>query len=94
MFSSVPSIIQSKCGQIFTTNFGFTKFVPLKSKGDAAEALQEFIMDIGIPEQIHTDGAKEMTLGNWRKTCREHSVKMSNTEKYPPLAKLGRDRIT
>jgi hypothetical protein len=76
MFSSVPSVIQNKCGQIFTTNVGFTKFIPLKSKGNAAEALLEFIMDIGIPEQIHTDGAKEMTLGNWKKTCSEHGIRM------------------
>jgi hypothetical protein len=34
-----------------------------------------------------------MTLGNWKKTCSEHGIRMWNTE-YSPLAKPGRDRNT
>jgi hypothetical protein len=32
----------------------------MKSKSEAPLALQELIQDIGIPEHIHTDGAKEI----------------------------------
>ena len=84
MFFSAPSFIQTKCSQIFTTNFGFTKFVPMKGKGEAAEVLRELITYIGIPEHIHMDGAKEMMLGNWRKTCNELGIRMLNTEKSSP----------
>jgi hypothetical protein len=41
----------------------------MQSKGEAGEALKELVQETGTPEQIHTDGAKEMTLGNWRKIC-------------------------
>jgi len=83
-FSKEKSLLGNSCGQLFVTNFGFSKFVPMKSKSEAPLALQELIQDIGIPEHIHTDGAKEMTVGNWKKTCNEYGIKMSHTEKASP----------
>ena len=35
----------------------------MKSKALAGDALLEFIQDVGIPSQIHTDGAPELTEG-------------------------------
>ncbi len=56
----------------------------MKSKSEAPLALQDLIQDIGIPEHIHTDRAKEMTVGNRKKTCNEYGIKMSHTEKASP----------
>jgi len=83
-FSQEKSVLNNTCGQLFVTPFGFTKFVPMKNKGEAPLALQELIQDIGIPQHIHTDGAKEMVLGNMKKTCNEYGIKMSQTEKASP----------
>jgi hypothetical protein len=84
-FSQKKSIfLGNTCGQLFVAPFGFTKFVPIKSKGEAHLALQELFHDVGIPQHIHTDGAKEMVLGNWKKTCNEYGIKMSQTEKSSP----------
>jgi hypothetical protein len=48
-FSNGTSIIGNKCGQLFATDFGYLKFVPMKLKSEAGYALQEMIREIGIP---------------------------------------------
>jgi hypothetical protein len=60
-FSDQQSILSNKCGQLFVSDFGFAKFTPVKLKSEAGYALQEFIRDNGIPTEIHTDNAKELT---------------------------------
>ena len=36
-----------------------SRFIPMKSKADAGDALMYMIQDIGIPFEMHVDGAKE-----------------------------------
>jgi len=84
LFSSKKSILNNQCGQLFVTNFGYVKFVPMQLKSEASEALHELIRDVGIPKQVHTDGAKELTMGKWRKLYNEYGVKMTQTEKGSP----------
>ncbi len=56
----------------------------MKLKSEAGYALQQLIQDVGIPENTHSDGAKEMTPGKWNQTCREAGIKTSHTEKGSP----------
>jgi hypothetical protein len=51
---------------------------------EAGYALKETIHDIGITKQIHTDEAKELALGQWKKVCQDHGIIMSNTEPHSP----------
>jgi hypothetical protein len=83
-FSSERLNINNTCGQMFVTNFGFIKFVPMKSKAEASVALMELIQYMGIPKHIHSDGAKEMTQGYWKKICNEFGIRMTQTEKASP----------
>jgi hypothetical protein len=53
----------------------------MKTKLEAGILVQEFIRDVGIPDHIHTDGAKKMTQREWKRTCNEAGNKMTNTEK-------------
>lgn len=71
--------------QVFCTDFGYTKITPMTLKSEAGYALQELIRDIGIPKYMHTDDAKELTLGTWKKVCQEHGIGMSNTEAKSPF---------
>jgi hypothetical protein len=41
-FSSVKSSLNNTCGQLFATDFGFMKFIPMKNKSKAGIALKEF----------------------------------------------------
>jgi hypothetical protein len=83
-FSDCSSVLGNKCGQLFVSDFGYTKFAPMKRKSEAGFALQELIRDVGIPRQIHTDNAKELTLGLWKETCRDANIMMTQTEKDSP----------
>jgi hypothetical protein len=84
MFSSIPSTQGNTMGQIFVNDIGFVKFIPMKQKSEAGHALAEFIQDIGIPSSLHTDDAKELTLGTWRKVRLDHAIKQTLSEPYSP----------
>jgi hypothetical protein len=66
------------------TEFGYGKFTPMKLKSEATYAVRELIQDVGIPKEIHTDGAKELTSGSWRQVCRDAGIKTTQTEKNSP----------
>jgi hypothetical protein len=83
-FANKPSLLNHTCAQLFISDFGYGKFCPMKLKSEAGYALQELIQGVGIPEQIHTDGAREMTMGSWRQTCRDAGIRTSQTEKNSP----------
>jgi hypothetical protein len=53
--------------QMYTNDVDFTKFYPMKSKGEAADTLISFMQDIGIPSDLHSDDAKELAGGAWVK---------------------------
>jgi hypothetical protein len=56
----------------------------MKTKGEAGHALKELLQDVGIPGELHTDGAKELTMGTWKQVCRDAGIKTSTTEKNSP----------
>jgi hypothetical protein len=84
LFASIKSNLQNTCAQLFVTDFGYTKFTPMQAKSEAGFALKELIRDVGIPQELHTDGAKELTMGTWKKVCQEAGIKTSMTEKNSP----------
>jgi hypothetical protein len=83
-FSNVKSVLQNTCGQLFITDFGYAKFTPMRLKSEAPNALKELLQDVGIPKEMHSGGAKELTQGAWKSTCQEAGIKMTQTEKDSP----------
>jgi hypothetical protein len=57
----------------------------MKSKGEAGDALLEFIQEIGIPGALHTDDAKELTSGCWEQVRKAHGIKQTLAEPYSPF---------
>jgi hypothetical protein len=56
----------------------------MKKKRHASNALLEFIRDVGIPSTLHTDNAKELTTGEWKKVASEHQIPQTLAEPYSP----------
>ena len=56
----------------------------MQSESQAPETLNEFIHDVGIPNELHTDGAKVTTFGNWVKICKKFAIKRTIAEPYSP----------
>jgi hypothetical protein len=83
-FAQKPSLLQNTCAQLFVSEFGYLKFCPQKRKSEASYSLQELIRDVGIPSHMHTDRAKEMMMGDWKRTCQEAGIKMTHTESMSP----------
>jgi hypothetical protein len=83
-FASIPAIDNSKCTQIFTNDIGFTKIYSMSGKGNAHHALSSFIHEVGIPSDLHSDNAKELMIGQWRKLCQDFSINTTFTEPHSP----------
>jgi hypothetical protein len=88
-FTQITSVRQNTCGQIFTNGLGFNIPFPLATKGDASLGLDKFIQNVGIPQVLITDEAKEETLGAWLTTCRKYRIKMEQTVPYSQWRNLA-----
>jgi hypothetical protein len=71
-------------GQMYTNDVDFTKFYPMKSKSETADTLISFMQDIGIPSDLHSDDAKELTGGRMGELLRKFWIKPSQSEPYSP----------
>ncbi len=65
MFASTLSRHGNKCAQIFSSDFGWSPAYPMKTKGEAHEALFLMFQHEGVPPLIVMDGLKEQTFGNF-----------------------------
>ena len=82
--SKIKSLRGNNCIQLFTNRGNFTKCYPIKGKGHAHYALDRFIHEVGVPAELLTDGAKELTVSEWGATCRRHKIHSCVTEPYSP----------
>jgi hypothetical protein len=92
MFASTTSICHFTCGQILINDLNFSRFIPMKSKADAGDALMYMIQDIGIPFEMHIDGPKEENLGQWEEVRKACLIEQTQTEPYSQLAEPRRER--
>jgi hypothetical protein len=85
MFASTKSIHGNKCATLIINDVDFSRFYPHKRKNQAPEALSQFFEDVGVPSHIHTDGAKELCLGEWKRVREQQGgVKQTIVEPYSP----------
>jgi hypothetical protein len=61
LFGKCKSITNNTCAQIFANEAYFVKAHPMEKKSMAGLALQQFIRDYGVPEQLTSDGTAEQT---------------------------------
>jgi hypothetical protein len=82
MIASQTSLSMNKYYQVFANNIGFVRGYSMARKGDTGDALNTFFQDVGVPNRLHTDGAKELMLRKW-KEIREKVGGMSQTTTEP-----------
>ena len=93
LFFKTKTVDMFTCAQIFGNRAKFCKIYPLPSKSEAHEALSAFVHDIGIPGEIHSDGAKEIAQGKFRKMMSKFGIFHSMTELYSPWENYAKDCI-
>lgn len=86
LFAKEKSLLGNTCAQMFTDGDGFAYVHPMKSKSQASEALNKVTMDVGIPNCIISDGAREETgdSTNFRQTLKRCHIDYRTTEPYSP----------
>ena len=82
--ANVVSTRGNKYFQLFCNRGNFTTGTPIQRKGMASEALDKLIHNIGVMTEMLTDGAKELHLSTWGKTCRTYRIKQRLTEPHSP----------
>ena len=70
--------------QLFCNRGNFVKSYAMKKKEHSHHTLNSFIHEVGVPNELLTDGAKELSLGEWGKICRRRNIHMQMTEPYSP----------
>ncbi|GAX09610.1 hypothetical protein FisN_38Lu038 [Fistulifera solaris] len=85
MFSKTKSLRGNKCAEVFTDGkFVTVKPTPNKTGETVANALREFIQEVGIPQKIVVDDAKEKLGMNtkWMEHIRHYKMDWANSEPY------------
>ena len=93
MFSLVESIHGDIGASVFTNGTGFDKVYPIHTKKDHSEATMHFIHDVGVPQTIVSDGAKELILGATRDIYHEYRIQSKFTVPYSPWQNLAEASI-
>ena len=84
MFSKEVSLNGDTGASVFTDGEGFDHVYPWKSKKQHPERLTSLIHNIGIPQTMVSDGARELFLGKSREISNECRIKMEKTVPYSP----------
>ena len=94
MFSGVKSIRGNTCAQLFT-NGKFVHLEPITRKALAGEALQSMVDQVGIPDKMVFDGAKEQVgaKSEFMRTVRRYHTSFWQTEPYSPWQNRAEDQI-
>jgi hypothetical protein len=94
MFSKVKPLKGNICAQVFVAE-NFIRVHPMGTKSDAGRALQVLVEDVGVPNHIVVDGAKEQTGPNtdFMKTVCWLKMRIRNTEPYSPWQNRAENSI-
>jgi len=80
-FASVPSLSNCTMGQMYTNDLTFST---LNHMILIPDTLIPFIQDIGIPSELHSDDAKELTQGKMKDLLEKFWIKGTQSEPYSP----------
>ncbi len=86
MDGRVKSLDGNRHAQVFSNGSYFAEIYPMARKADAGLALKEFIIELGVPEELTFDGSKEQTLPGTEfvKQCQRNNISTHRTEPQRP----------
>ena len=82
--ANIESLRGNKYAQLFCNRANYVKIYPQKAKSDAHHSLNRFIHEVGIPVEMITDGALELSKSEWGKICMKRNIYQVTTEPHSP----------
>eukprot|EP00978_Attheya_sp_CCMP212_P036439 scaffold165198_cov30-Attheya_sp.AAC.1 len=67
---------------LFINDTQFMHIAHMDKKSQSHMTLTELCQEVGVPNRLHTDGAKELNLGKWGEKVRELEIKQTLSEPY------------
>lgn len=95
LIAKVPSWKRgNKYAQVFATRFGWARAYPMRSKGDAHEAVSLLFQQCGVPPVMITDCSKEQQVSSkFRRKCQEAQCRLKGLEPYTPQSNAAEKAI-
>lgn len=93
LIANTVSRRNNKYAQIFATPDGWCRAYPMPKKSMAHEGLSLLFQREGVPNKMVMDGAREQTMGLFRKKCRDVSVHVKQTEPHTPWSNAAEAAI-
>ena len=93
LIAKIKSRTMNKYAQLYATDFGWSRGYPMKHKSDAHHTLSKVFKDVGVPDTLVTDGAKETIKGDFRRKAREADCRIRDTEPYTPWSNAAEGGI-
>jgi hypothetical protein len=82
LFASQKSLRGNTMSNLFINDTQFMHIAHMDKKSQSHLTLTELCQEVGVPNRLHTDGAKELNLGKWGEKVRELEIKQTLSEPY------------
>ncbi|MGH3054674.1 MAG: hypothetical protein ACRDL7_06820, partial [Gaiellaceae bacterium] len=94
LFPDIKSIEGHTAAQLFTgEDSQYIRVYPLKRKGHASQALEDFVREEGAPNELFTDNAGEEIGPEWTRICRRFCMDTETSEPHHPNQNKAERRI-
>ena len=94
LISNTASRRNNRYAQVFATSEdGWCRAYPMAKKSLAHEGLSLLFQREGVPNVMVMDGAREQTMGEFRKKCREVGTRVRQTEPHTPWSNAAEAAI-
>jgi hypothetical protein len=93
MFSTVKSKQSNTCAQVYCTDMGWTRIMPMTKKSEAHETLSLLFARDGVPHTLIMDGAREQTMGEFKRKARQAHCHIKQVEPHSPWSNAAEGAI-
>ena len=84
--STVKSIRQNTCCQVFVSDKGFVSVYPMQSQKEFETALHWFCKQVGVPDKLVADSHKSQTSNKVKRFCDQVGTTLRALERHTPWA--------
>lgn len=81
-----PSFRGNTCMQVFVTDKGYLKVIPMRTKSQVPQSYKLFFKHVGVPQALICDGSREQTQGEAKKVCDSVGTTVRVLERNKPFS--------